>query len=87
MTQCDSDNGCVACKGTADTKANPLQLSSESTWDGLCGKAEKLKALKAFTKSKDFCDLNTLMKVAEPPKKVHKICKLNISGVKYIDKS
>ena len=40
-TQCDLDNGCVVCKGTADTKANPLQLPSESTWDGLCGKAEE----------------------------------------------
>ena len=41
-----------------------------------------MKALKAFTKSNDFCDLHTLMKVGEPPKKVNKICKLNISGVK-----
>ena len=54
---------------------------------GLCGKAEEWKALKAFTKSKDFCDLHTLMKVGEPPNKVHNIYKLNISGVKYIDKS
>lgn len=73
----EHDKPGVICGKAATSKKNPLQQPSQESWNILAKKSEEWRELNT-----DFSNLYERIQLDKTPRKVHKICKLDVTGIK-----
>ena len=73
----NNEKACIICGKAKTIKRNPLQRPSPNTWNLLDLNSEEWREL-----GTDLRILYKCIQVDKTPRKVHKICRLNVTGIK-----
>ncbi|XP_063222022.1 uncharacterized protein LOC134530774 isoform X1 [Bacillus rossius redtenbacheri] len=78
-TKTRAEDDCVICKQSTTSKRNPLQNPNQDTWNKIAEKALEWKDL-----GTSFDDIHEKIQVNALPRKIHKVCRLEVVGHKLL---